>query len=138
MRKRLLRAPPNLVEQLLPVVSGGERLLHRDRREARGRMGLQLADQVEIGRDDRADHEIAAARHCVAMQHDRLGAARHLNRAIGIAGVDDVGGVGARAERRFARNEFERSAAAEAIADAVGLGRDLPGVVEEVLAALPR
>ena len=53
----------------------GERLLHRDRREARRRMGLQLADQVEIGRDDRADHEIAAARNCVAMQHDRLRAA---------------------------------------------------------------
>ena len=82
------------------------------------------------------DHEIAAARHRVAMQHDRLGAARHLDRAVGIAGIDDVRGIGAGAERLLARHEFERPAAAEAIADAVGLGRHLPGVREEIAGRL--
>ena len=38
----------------------------------------------------------------------------------------------------LARHELERPAAAEAVADAVGLRRDLPGVGEEVAARLPR
>ena len=97
-------------------------------------MGLQLPDQIEVGRYDRADHEVAAARNRVAMQHDRFRAARHLDGAVGIASVDDVGGVRPSAEGRFARNEFKRSSAAEAIADAIGFRRDFPVVLEEMLA----
>ena len=37
-----------------------------------------------------------------------------------------------------ALDELQRPPAAEAIADAVGLGRDLPGVGEEVAAATAR
>src|SRR6267142_4652103 len=62
------------------------------------------------------------------MQHDRLSASGHLDRAIRIAGVGDVGGVGARAEWWLTRHELERLAALEAVADPVGFRSDLPGI----------
>lgn len=79
--------------------------------------------------------EITALRDCVTVQHDRLQTAGHLDRAIGIATVHDVGGVGPRAEGLGPFDEVHRPAAAEAIAHAVGLGGDGPGVVEEGLLA---
>jgi hypothetical protein len=38
-----------------------ERLIHVDLDEPYRRIGLKLADQIHVCRDDRADHEIAAA-----------------------------------------------------------------------------
>ena len=99
-------------------------------------MGLKLADQVHVGRDHAAHHHVAAARHRVAMQHDRFGPARHLDGAVGIAGIDDIRRVRPGAEGLLTRHEIKRGAAPEAIADPVRLGRDLPSVREEPLAAL--
>ena len=42
-------------------------------RTKRARWLLHLADQVQVGADDRADRRVAAARHRVAVQDDRLG-----------------------------------------------------------------
>src|SRR3984893_17920531 len=68
------------------------------------------------------------------MQHDRLSASGYLDRAIRIAGIGDVGGIGARTEWWLTRHELERLAALEAVADPVGFRRDLPGIGEESLA----
>src|SRR5260370_26083327 len=65
------------------------------------------------------------------MQHDRLSASGHLDRAIRIAGIGDVGGIGARAEWWLTRHELERLAALEAVADPVGFRSDLPGIRKE-------
>src|SRR6266403_4765938 len=65
------------------------------------------------------------------MQHDRLRASWHLDRAIRIARIGDVGGIGAGAEWRLTRHEVERLAALEAIADPVGFRSDLPGIRKE-------
>src|SRR6266850_1917663 len=65
------------------------------------------------------------------MQHDRLSASGHLDRAIRIAGIGDVGGIGARAEWWLARRELERFAAFEAVTDPVGFRSDLPGIRKE-------
>src|ERR1700730_3839901 len=62
------------------------------------------------------------------MQHDRLSTSGYLDRAIRIAGIGDVGGIGARAEWWLARHELERLAALEAVADPVGFRSDLPGI----------
>ena len=105
-----------------------------DLHEARRLMWLQLADQVHIGGDNGPQHKIASTRDCVAVQHDRLRPTRHLDRAIGIAAVDYVGRVGARAKWLFARDESERTAASETVSYAVSLGRHLPSVLEEILA----
>src|SRR6218665_2535389 len=51
--------------------------------------------------------------------------------SVGMAGVDDVRGVGAGAKWLHARLERQRPAATVAVADAVGLGRDRPAVVKE-------
>src|SRR5262245_29376015 len=66
------------------------------------------------------------------MKHDGLGAARNLDRTIGIAGVDDVRGIRTGAERRGARDEFERPPALETVADAIRCQRHLPFVIEEM------
>src|SRR5258708_15862621 len=65
------------------------------------------------------------------MQHDRLSASGHLDRAIRIAGIGDVGGIGARAEWWLARHELERLAALEGVTDPVGFRSDLPGIRKE-------
>src|SRR6267378_5177864 len=65
------------------------------------------------------------------MQHDRLSTSGHLDRAIRIAGIGDVGGIGARAEWWLARHELERLAALEAVTDPVGFRSDLPGIRKE-------
>jgi allophanate hydrolase subunit 2 len=75
------------------LAARGQRCLEIDLHEPGRRVRLQLADQVHVGRDDGAQHEVAAAGDGVAVQHDRFGAARHLDRAVGIAGVDDVGRI---------------------------------------------
>lgn len=67
------------------------------------------------------------------MQDDGFEPARYLDRADGIAGVDDVGRVRACAEWLFARLEPERRAALEAVAGAVRLRADGPGLGEETL-----
>ena len=63
----------------LTVVTRGQCLIHRHFGEARRGMRLELADQVHIGRDHAAEHHIAAARHRVAVQHDGLRPAWHLD-----------------------------------------------------------
>src|SRR5882757_4580374 len=68
------------------------------------------------------------------MQHDRLAASGPLDRTIGIAGIGDVGGIGARAKWWLTRDELERLATLEAVADPVGFRSDLPGIGEEPLA----
>src|SRR5215471_1240282 len=68
------------------------------------------------------------------MEHDRLGAPGYLDRAIWVAGVGDVGRIGARAERWLARHELNRLAALEAVADSVGFWSDLPDIGEESVA----
>src|SRR5258707_15260157 len=62
------------------------------------------------------------------MQHDRLSASGHLDRAIRIAGIGDVGGIGARAEWWLAGHELERLAALEAVTDPVSFRTNLPGI----------
>src|SRR3981189_2052409 len=65
------------------------------------------------------------------MQHDRLSASGHLERAIRITGIGDVGGIGPRAEWWLTRHDLERLAALEAVADPVGFRSDLPGIRKE-------
>src|ERR1700726_4070400 len=62
------------------------------------------------------------------MQHDGLGASGHLDRAIRITGIGDVGGIGARAEWWLPRYELGRLAALESVADPVGFRCNLPGI----------
>src|SRR6266404_5124147 len=95
-------------------------------------MRLQLADQIHIRGDHRTQHEVSAARDRVAVQNDRLAAAGNLNRPVRIACVDNVRRIGTRAERRRARLEFERTPAAEAIADAIRFRRYLPRIREKI------
>lgn len=57
-------------------------------------MRLQLTDQIQVSSDHRADHEVAATRNRIAVEHDGLGIARNLDRAVGLAGIDDVRGIG--------------------------------------------
>src|ERR1700691_6321646 len=68
------------------------------------------------------------------MQNDWLGPARYLDGAIGVAGVDDVGGIGTSPKRRLAGHKVQRSAAAESITDPISLRRHFPAVLKEVLA----
>ena len=68
------------------------------------------------------------------MQDDRLSAAGNLDRTVGVAGIGDVGGIGARAKRGFTRHELQRLAALEAVADPIGFRSNLPGIGEESLA----
>src|ERR1700730_4639077 len=62
------------------------------------------------------------------MQHDGLGASGHLDRAIRITGIGDVGGIAARVEWWLPRYELEGLAALESVADPVGFRCDLPGI----------
>src|SRR5271167_2078549 len=65
------------------------------------------------------------------MQDDRLKPAGHLDRTIGIAGVNDVGWIRTRTEWLLALAKGKRPALSVTIADAVSLGRHGPGVFEE-------
>ncbi len=118
-------------EPALRVAACGERVGHRHRDEARLMIRLHLADQVQVRADDRADRRVAAARHRVAVQDDRLDAGRHLDRADRVARVDDVRRIGARAERLLALAKAQRAALPVAVADPVGLRRDDPRILEE-------
>src|SRR5439155_6699651 len=60
----------------------------------------------------------------------------HLDRAIGVAGIDNVGGIRSRPEGRRSRHEVERTAATEAVPDAVGFRGHLPAILEETAAGL--
>ncbi|ENN88470.1 hypothetical protein RHSP_81324 [Rhizobium freirei PRF 81] len=95
-------------------------------------MRLQLRDQIHVGRDHRSQHEIAAAGDGIAMQDDRLRSARHLDRTVGIAAVDDIRRIRAGTEGLLALDEFKLAAAAEAIAHAIGFRRHLPLVGKEI------
>jgi len=105
-------------------------LFHRNRYEARGSVGLQLPDQVHVGGNDRADHEVAAARNGVAMQNDRLGpAGTWTNHRV--ASVDDVGGVGA--SPNGGSRGTKSSVARHGIGNrSISLRRHFPGILEEV------
>src|SRR2546423_10327608 len=70
------------------------------------------------------------------MQDDRFGAAGTRDRAIGVAAIDKVGGIGSRPEGRRSRHELERTAATEAVPDAVGFRSHLPAILEEAAAGL--
>src|SRR5690348_18469385 len=76
------------------LTTRGQRLIHSNSNKLYRRIWLHLADAVHVRGDDRTDHEIPPARHGVAMQHDWLGAARHLARAVRVATVDDLGRIG--------------------------------------------
>src|SRR4029077_5464997 len=65
-----------------------------------------------------------------------LKTARHLDRAIGITGIHDVGRIGPRAKGLLALAERKRTPLAVAVADAVGFRRDRPSVLEEALGGL--
>ena len=93
-----------------------------DRHEARLGARRGLGDGVHVGRDDRGDHRVAAAGDRVAVQDDRLDAARDLDRADRVRRVDDVRRVAAGAERLLALEQLELLALV-AEADAVGGGR---------------
>lgn len=71
----------------LAVGSRRQRLGHCHLDEARGRVGLKLADQVDVGRDHAAERHVAATRDCVAVEDNGLRPARHLDRTVGIAGI---------------------------------------------------
>src|SRR6185295_6429419 len=66
---------------------------------------------------------------------DRLDAARHLDGAHRVADIDHVRGIAAGSERLLALDEREL-AAAVAVADAVGRGRDRPLALQERAAPL--
>src|SRR3984885_16074091 len=68
---RRLQGRADFRQQLTTHFAGRKRLIHFDLDEPYWRIGLKLADQVHIGRNDRADHEVATARNRVTMQHDR-------------------------------------------------------------------
>ena len=97
-------------------------------------MRLQLANQIHIGRYDGTDHAIAAARNRVAMKNDGLRTAWNLDRTVGVARIDDIGGIGTCAKGRRPWHEFERPTALETITDPVRLWRYLPHIFEEMLA----
>ena len=84
-------------------------------------VGLGLTDAIEVSADDRRDRGVAAAGDRVGEQRNRLDATRHLDGADRVAEVDDVRGVVARARRGLAVDE-RKWLAAEAVADAVGVG----------------
>ncbi len=79
------------------VVPGREGARHVALAAAAGRVGLGLADQSKSA-------EITVPPSCSRRPRRRPGAARwarcarHLDRAVGIAGIDDVGGIGAGAK----------------------------------------
>src|SRR5689334_7860659 len=93
-------------------------------------MGLALRHAVKIGADDRRDRGVAAAGHAVTEQRDRLDPAGHLDRPHWIAAVDHVGRIAAGAMWWFAIDELDRRPAI-AVSDAVGIGGDRPGRLEE-------
>src|SRR6478736_2894605 len=63
-----------------------------------GRAGGGPGHQIHVGADDRAHHGVTAAGDGIAVQDDRLGAAGNLDGPDGIAGIHDVGRIGAGAE----------------------------------------
>ena len=65
-------------------------------------------------------------------------AARHLDRGVSEAGIDDVGGIGTSAEWLLALPKSQWPALAMAIADAIRFRRDRPCVLEEGLRRLVR
>ena len=123
------------LERLARLPARRERVVEGHRGETDALVGLGLTDAIEVGADDRRDRGVAAAGDRVGEQRDRLDATRHLDGADGVAEVDDVRRVAPRARRGLAVDERERLAA-EAVADAVGVGRDRPARREEQLEAL--
>lgn len=91
----------------LPVVTATrlETFLQADGDETRLLVRLHLRQPVQVGADHRAQRGISPTGHRIAMQDDGFEPARYLDRADGIAGVDDVGRVRACAEWLFARLE---------------------------------
>ncbi len=94
---------------------------------------LWFGDEIHVGADDGADHRVAAARDRIAVQDDWFASARHLDGTVWVARIDDVRRVVARAEWRRALVELQRRAVLVAVADAVGLGTDSPGVGKKAL-----
>ena len=129
---------PQLAKHGLSILAGGKGLLHVDPFEPDGGMRLQLSDQVHVGGNDGAEGEIAATGNGIAVQDNRLGPARHLDGAIGIPAIDDVRRICTSPEGLFARDEFKRPPALEAIAHPVGFGRNGPFVLEEAWRLRPR
>src|SRR3982074_2803737 len=58
---RSLQGRTDLRQQLSTHFAGRKRLIHFDLYEPYRRIGLKLSDQIHIGRNDRADHEVASA-----------------------------------------------------------------------------
>ena len=81
--------------------------LQVDLYEAGRDVRCRLADVVHVGADDGRHHDVAAAGHGVAVQHDRFDTAGDLDRPDGVRGIDDVGGIAPGAERRNALAELE-------------------------------
>src|SRR6185312_2167337 len=123
------------VEAGTPLGAGLQRLLDADCAEQGLAVGLRLRDGIAVDADDRADRDIAAAGYGVVEQADRLDAPGHLDGAHRVADIDHVRGIAAGSERLLALDEREL-AAAVAVADAVGRGRDRPFALEERAAPL--
>ena len=97
---------------------------------------LHLRDAIHVGADHRADHGVTAAGYGVTMQDDRLKPAGHLDRAVRVAGVDDIRRIRPGAERLLALAKSQRPPLAVAIADAVRFRRDRPRVLKKILGRL--
>src|SRR3954463_15075526 len=122
-------------ERFARLAACRERVVEGHPGEADVLVGLGLADAIEVRADDRRDRGVPTAGDGVGEQRDRLNATRHLDGADRVAEVDDVRGVVACARRGLPVDEGEWLAA-EAVADAVGVGRDRPARREEHLEAL--